>query len=109
MQCSNGRVSIPTTTGPMLCKDFGEASGVFGEIFQIDRAVFDDGDWFCITAHRHHDIQTLFSDFPDLFLERGLLGSNHRIGLSEVRHHLFQLVESSNIFELIFFRELNQQ
>ena len=44
----------------MLCKDFGEASGVFGEIFQIDRAVFDDGDWFCITAL---DIATVYYQF----------------------------------------------
>ncbi|MEM6491439.1 MAG: FAD-binding oxidoreductase, partial [Pseudomonadota bacterium] len=39
----------------------------FGEVFEPDGAVLDEGHRFSIRPHRHHNVEALLADLPDLF------------------------------------------
>ena len=59
MQAADRGVGVPGAVGAVLFEDPGQPLGVFGEVFEAHRAIFEKRDRFAVALHRHHDVEAL--------------------------------------------------
>lgn len=48
-----------------IFKNLSKTSSIGGKIRQFDLAVFDEGDWFAVALHRHHDVEARAAQIRD--------------------------------------------
>ena len=77
MQQPHRSMGIPRAIGAMFAEDIGQAAREISQMFQRDSAIFNKGNRFALTPHRHHDIQPLGSHPPDAGLELWVFGFDH--------------------------------
>ena len=110
MQAAHGRMRIPGALGAMLGENLIQLFGVIGQIIQTDGAIFNEGNWFPIPLHGHHDIQASFAHLRNRGLKPGIGGAHHLAGMAQIRHHFVkprQIAQQRAIFLAVEFH--NQQ
>ncbi len=94
VQAANRGVGIKGAGCPVFVKDVSQPPCVFGEIFEIDGTVFDEGDGLAVTLHRHHDIETGLSYLPDRLLKFTVSRLHHCVGEAQLSHEINQLLHA---------------
>ena len=64
MQSTHRGVRIPSALGAMAFENLRQLVGVFGQVHQWHRAVFNEAHWFAIALQAHHDVEACFAHFP---------------------------------------------
>ena len=62
-------MSVEGASCSMFMKYLADSTRIFCKVLQIHRTVFDEGNRFSVTLHRHHNIETGFSYFPNRLLK----------------------------------------
>ena len=58
MQATHRGMGVPGAGGSIFFKEVVQPGCVLGKILQFNRAVFDAGNRFVVSFHRHHDVQS---------------------------------------------------
>ncbi len=109
MQAAHRGMRIPGALGAVLVEDLGQAVGVFGEVLQRHRTVFDEGHRFAVAFHRHHDVQSGLAHFPEFLLHDGIDDFDHTAGEAAFTHQFDQLFQAADLFVAVFAGKLHQQ
>jgi hypothetical protein len=92
-----------------LRNTWGQAVGVFGQVFQRHGAVFNEADRLAIALEAHHDVESGLSHLPQVLLWRVVDHFHHAAGQAEVTHEFDQLPDFRRDVGLGGPRELHQQ
>jgi hypothetical protein len=88
-------VGVPGAARAVAFEQLGQTIGVVGEVFERDGAVFDEGDWFALLLHGHHDVEAGGAQVGDGGLEGGVQHFDHAAPVgaraieaeAEIAHH----------------------
>ena len=109
MQSADRSVRVPGAARAVLFKHARQAVGVFGQMLKRHRAILDEGHWFAVTLHRHHDVEARLAHLPEIALQKRIGDFNHAAGQPEFAHQFDKLFEFGHLLGLIFAGEFNQQ
>ena len=117
MQATDRGMGIPCALGAIFLENLCQACGVLGQIGQLDGTILDEGDWFSVGFHRHHDVEPGFAQLGDLVLQHRIGDRCHpapavtgsRPREAEITHHLLELTQLDRVVGLILLDELHQQ
>ena len=86
VQAADRGVRVPGAPGAVLLEHLGQAVGIFGEVLERHRAVFDERHGFAVAFHRHHDVEPRLAHFPDVALQRAVGDFDHASRQPEFTH-----------------------
>ncbi len=90
MQAADRGMRVPGAVGAVFFEDPGQAVGIFGEVFEADRAVFEKRDRLPVALHRHHDVEARRAHLPDRLLEGRVGRLDDGAGETEIAHQFDQ-------------------
>ena len=108
MQTTDRGMGVPGAGGAVFFEHPRQSVGILCKIFQLYRTILDEGYWFTVTLHRHHDVEAGLAHFPNRGLEIGIERLDYRIGEAEIGHQFDQLSEFTQLFAAIVTSELDQ-
>ncbi|MNN59827.1 hypothetical protein D3C81_1749750 [compost metagenome] len=109
MQGTDAGVRVPGAFGMVFVEDFGQAARVFSQMHQRYGAVFDEGDWFAVALHAHHDIQAGLAYIPQGFLFFRIDHIDDRTGQAQVAHQVGQRRQAFDQRRFVVAGEFHQQ
>ena len=109
MQAADRRVRVPGALGAVLLEHPRQAVGIFGEVLERHRAVFDERHRLAVAFHRHHDVEPRLAHFPDVALQCVIGDLDHAARQPNIAHQLHQLPEFGDLLVLVVAGKLDQQ
>ena len=93
MQRADRGMRVPGALAAVLAKHLRQRAGVFGQVFEWHRAVFDKADRLAVALQAHHDVEPGLAHFPQVFLWRVVHHFHDRAGQAQLTHQLDQLFD----------------
>ena len=109
MQATDRGMRIPGALGTVFVEYLRQTVGVFSQMLQRHRAVFDEGHRFAVALHRHHDVEPGLAHFPEFALHGRVNDFDHAARQAAIRHQLDQLLETSDLFVAVLAGKFHQQ